>query len=88
MGKRRRDINIQLYRHINIIRRDERIYRNKSISVIYRNELDQKVYDKYPITQKEKNCKVEKCKRDWLRAEYKKELIEQTKRLYEDKPET
>ena len=56
--------------------------------MIYRTELDQKVYDKYPITSKEKNCKVEKCKRDWLRAEYKRELIEQTKRLYEDKPET
>lgn len=51
--------------------------------MIHLTEIEQKVIDKYPITDYEKTCKVEKTKRDWLREFYRQEL-EQAKRLYED----
>lgn len=39
-------------------------------------EIEKMVYEKYPISEKERNCRVEKDKRNWLRAEYRKQLIE------------
>ena len=51
--------------------------------MIHLTEIEQKVMDKYPITDYEKTCKVERTKREWLREFYRQEL-EQAKRLYED----
>jgi hypothetical protein len=59
----------------------------------YLTEIEKKVFDKYPVTDKEKNCRVEKNKRDWLREQYKKELTlndEQktiSKQEYDHQPE-
>jgi len=56
----------------------------------YLTEIEKKVFDKYPITDKEKNCRVEKTKRDWLREQYKNELNEQkanSKQEYNHQPE-
>jgi tRNA(Ile)-lysidine synthase TilS/MesJ len=30
-------------------------------------EIENKVYDKYPVTDKERNCRQEREKRNWLR---------------------
>ena len=46
------------------------------------SELERKVLERYPETEKEKTCRVEKAKRDWLRLEYKKQLIDEQKRDY------
>jgi len=54
------------------------------------SETDKKVFEVYPVTEKEKNCRVEKCKRDWLRDELRKKIYEQTansKREYTNQPE-
>jgi len=56
--------------------------------MIHLTDIEKKVIERYPVTDKEKNCKVEKNKRDWLREEYKKELSEISKRIYENQPET
>ena len=57
--------------------------------MIWLSEIEKKVLERYPITEKEKNCRVEKCKRDWLREQAKKEYESQTisKHIYEGKPE-
>lgn len=54
------------------------------------SEIEKKVFEIYPVTEKERNCRVEKSKRDWLREKMKKELYEQaaySKKVYDDKPE-
>lgn len=55
--------------------------------MIILTEIEKKVLERYPVTDKERNCRVEKCKRDWLRENYRKELNE-AKKIYADKPET
>jgi hypothetical protein len=42
--------------------------------MIHLTEIELKVLERYPITDKEKNCRVERHKRDWLRENYRKEL--------------
>lgn len=54
--------------------------------MIHLTEIEKKVLAKYPVTDKEKNCRVEKTKRDWLRENYKRELLE-ADRLYKDQQE-
>ena len=53
------------------------------------SEIEKKVMERYPITEKERNCRVEKDKRNWLRAQLKKEYEQKeiSKRIYEGKPE-
>ena len=58
--------------------------------MIHLTEIEKKIYDRYPITTKEKNCRYERQKRNWLREQYKKELLEQaanSKQEYHYQPE-
>lgn len=47
--------------------------------------------DRYPVTDKEKNCRYEKQKQDYLREEYKRELLNEKEKvdtaISEHKPE-
>lgn len=44
-----------------------------------RNEIEKRVYERYPVTKKERECADEKKKMDEIRKIFKKRLIEQTK---------
>lgn len=57
--------------------------------MIHLTEIENKVLEKYPITQKEKNCRVERDKRKWLREQYKRELEQaaNSKQEYDHQPE-
>lgn len=57
--------------------------------MIFLTEIEKKVLERYPVTEKEKNCRTEKCKRDWLRLQYKKQLEQETisKKEYNYQPE-
>ena len=45
------------------------------------------VYERYPKTEKERTCWAEKMKRDGLRAEYKKRLLNEQGAASETEPE-
>ena len=57
--------------------------------MIHLTEIELKVLEKYPITEKEKNCRVERDKRKWLREQYKRELEQKanSKQEYDYQPE-
>ena len=57
--------------------------------MIHLTEIEKKVLEKYPITPKEKNCRVERDKRNWLREQYKKEIEQKanSKQEYDHQPE-
>jgi disulfide oxidoreductase YuzD len=57
--------------------------------MIQLTEIEKKVYERYPVTEKERNCRVERDKRNWLRAQLKKEYEQKefSKHIYEGKPE-
>lgn len=40
------------------------------------NEMRKKIYEAYPITEKEKKCAMEKRKRDYQRQLYRKRLMQ------------
>lgn len=41
-----------------------------------RPEIEKRVYETYPVTDKEKRCMIEKSKNEWKRFELAKKLYE------------
>lgn len=41
-------------------------------------EIKKKVYETYPVTKKEKRCRIEASKREYLRAEMVKRLYNES----------
>lgn len=57
--------------------------------MIHLTEIEKKVLERYPIIEKEKNCRAERDKRNWLRKLYTIELEQEknSKQEYANQPE-
>jgi hypothetical protein len=40
----------------------------------YNDSIEKRIMDTYPVTKKEKRCRIEKGKREYMRAELRKRL--------------
>lgn len=51
------------------------------------SEIKKMIYDRYPVTEKEKTCAMERRKRNYMRSEFKKRLvqIQRQKPMYDTK---